>query len=184
MPKSSSFSTRSTRLRNELRNECGISVAFDPASPPAAPDIRKFSAIWDTGATNSVIMQRVVDALGLVPIGMADVGGMHGVGRCEVYLVNIYLPNGVSFAGVQVTKGGIASCDMLVGMDIIATGDFAVTNFDGKTIFCFRHPSLAAIDFVAEHQAALQKEQMLAQAQARRQPSQKFKHREQKKKRK
>lgn len=184
MPKSSSFSTRSNGLRNELRNECGISVAFDPASPPTAPDIKKFSAIWDTGATNSVIMQRVVDALGLIPIGIANVGGIHGVGRCEVYLVNVYLPNGVNFSGVQVTKGNIGGCDMLVGMDIISTGDFVVTNFEGKTIFCFRHPSSAAIDFVAEHQVALQREQVVAQAQARRQPLQKFKHRQKKKGRK
>ena len=35
-------------------------------------------------------------------------------------------------------------------MDIIGTGDFAVTNLDGKTVFTFRIPSAERIDFVKE----------------------------------
>jgi uncharacterized protein YecA (UPF0149 family) len=40
---------------------------------------------------------------------------------------------------------------MLIGMDIIATGDFAITNNNNETVFSFRHPSNAIIDFVQEH---------------------------------
>jgi len=32
-------------------------------------------------------------------------------------------------------------------MDVISLGDFAVTNFNGKTMFSFRTPSMAEIDF-------------------------------------
>jgi preprotein translocase subunit SecA len=39
---------------------------------------------------------------------------------------------------------------MLIGMDIIARGDFAVTNYDGKTVFSFRMPSVEQIDFVEQ----------------------------------
>lgn len=35
-------------------------------------------------------------------------------------------------------------------MDIISRGDFAVTNFAGKTTFSFRVPSIQRIDFVEE----------------------------------
>lgn len=39
---------------------------------------------------------------------------------------------------------------MLVGMDIIGHGDFAVTNHNGKTIFTYRCPSTNQIDFVKQ----------------------------------
>ena len=39
---------------------------------------------------------------------------------------------------------------LLIGMDIIGLGDFAVTNADGKTTFSFRVPSVEEIDFVPD----------------------------------
>ena len=39
---------------------------------------------------------------------------------------------------------------MLIGMDIISKGDFAVSNFDGNTVFTFRYPSNSEINFVKE----------------------------------
>ena len=38
--------------------------------------------------------------------------------------------------------------DVLIGMDIIGSGDFAITNHKGKTVFSFRIPSIGRIDFV------------------------------------
>ena len=37
--------------------------------------------------------------------------------------------------------------DMPIGMDIISKGDFAVSNFEGKTWFAFQTPSQGHIDF-------------------------------------
>ena len=48
---------------------------------------------------------------------------------------------------VGVTKGVLAGCDVLIGMDIINTGDFEVTQKEGKTTFSFRNPSAEEIDF-------------------------------------
>ena len=42
--------------------------------------------------------------------------------------------------------------DVLIGMDIISLGDFAITNVGGKTTFSFRFPSIAEIDFVKDSQ--------------------------------
>ena len=118
-----------------------------------------FDAIWDTGATNSVITQAVVDACGLVATGIAKVRDAHGERQVETYLVNIGLPNQVNFFAVRVTKGSLydenigrnplRDSDMLIGMDIINSGDFAVTNHNGRTRFSYRYPSIAPIDFVA-----------------------------------
>jgi hypothetical protein len=108
----------------------------------------QFDAIWDTGATNCVISQAVIDQCGLVATGITQVHGVHGPAQSETYLVNIGLPNAVLFPGVRVTRGELVSgADMLIGMDIINRGDFAVTNYGGLTKFSFRVPSQEHIDF-------------------------------------
>ena len=111
----------------------------------------QFDAIWDTRATNSVITQDVVDACGLAATRMAKVYHVDGSSLVETYLVNIGLSNNVSYHGVRVTKGNLPNgADILIGMNIINTGDFAVTNFNGITKFSFRVPSVEHIDFVEE----------------------------------
>ena len=47
-------------------------------------------------------------------------------------------------------QGAFVEFDVLIGMDIITQGDFAVTNRCGRTKFSFRFPSQADIDFVSE----------------------------------
>jgi len=132
-----------------LRNRCTISRAWNPVTGGTSPALVAFDAIWDTGATNSVITQAVVDACALVASGMVLVHSVHGPQEAETYLVNIGLPNNVVFHGVRVTKGNFAGAGILIGMDIITQGDFAVTNRNG-TMFSFRVPSQQSIDFVAE----------------------------------
>lgn len=39
-------------------------------------------------------------------------------------------------------------------MDIIGQGDFAVTNYQGKTVFSFRMPAAECIDFVKQKDPA------------------------------
>ena len=135
---------------NVLKNECAISPAWNPTKGGTAPKLVEFVAIWDTGATNSVITQKVIDDCGLAPTGMTKVRGVHGVSQSETYLVNIALPDKVVFAGMRVTKGDFTGGDILIGMDIINRGDFAVTNHDGTTRFSYRVPSQGYIDFVEE----------------------------------
>ncbi len=123
---------------------------FDSQIPTRSAE---FVAIWDTGATASVITQKVIDELGLATFGIATVNGVHGSNETTRHVVGITLPNGVSFAPVEVTCGVLGDFDVLIGMDIIATGSFAVTNLNGKTTMTFSHPSLKTIDFVAQYPA-------------------------------
>lgn len=112
----------------------------------------QFKAIWDTGATNTVISQKVVNGCGLKPIGMAKVSTASQKDfETNAYLVSIFLPNKVCLSQLRVTEGVIAGgADILIGMDIISRGDFAVTQFGGTTKLSFRMPSVANIDFVEE----------------------------------
>ena len=153
MPDWLAFTSKSNGVANVLKTGCKVCVAYDPASPPnPVPTPLDFSAIWDTGATNSVVTMDVVNACGLKPIGIAQSHGAHGVKTVDVYLVNILLPNSVLAYSIRVGLGDLPSgSHVLIGMDIISQGDFAVTNFQGLTWFSFRCPSQAHIDYVEVH---------------------------------
>ena len=153
MQQSQSFTLKGTGILLVLQTPCGICAAFDPAiTPPPHPQLQQFQGIWDTGATASVITEDVVQRCGLKPTGMTQVHGVHGTELTETFLVNIQLPNGVHFKNVRVSKGKLAGgAHALIGMDIITTGDFCITNKGGITTFTFRHPSIAAVDYVKEY---------------------------------
>lgn len=122
-----------------------------PQSGLPAPKIEEgFRAIWDTGATNSVIMQPVIDKCGLQATGMARVQHAQGAADCETFLVNIGLPNKVMVTAVRVTRGDLPDTDVLIGMDVINLGDFSVTNVNGITKCSFRFPSIEHVDYVQE----------------------------------
>jgi len=145
---SRAFTSVYNGMSNVLINDVGVIEAFDPriTSPPQST--KSFKAVWDTGATNSAISSRVVAECQLVPSGKINVSTPSGSSITNTYLVNILLPNGVGVTGVRVSEAILAGIeDVLIGMDIIGTGDFAVSNKDGKTVFTFRFPSSDRIDF-------------------------------------
>jgi hypothetical protein len=107
-------------------------------------------AVWDTGATGSVITQSIVDHLQIEPITMTIVHGVNTSAPSLVYLVDFYLPMNVVVSGLNVTLAKLVGIDLLIGMDVINMGDFAITNRGGKTKMSFRMPSQADIDYVKE----------------------------------
>ncbi len=64
-----------------------------------------------------------------------------------MYLISLTLESQAKFPILEAVEGHILGSDVLIGMDVITQGDFAITNKDGKTTFSFRSPSLAKIDF-------------------------------------
>ena len=153
------FTTKYKGIARVLLNEVYIAQAINLSSVPKSPSpekfgAKKFNAIWDTGATNTVITQKVVSDCSLKPIGMTKVQTAKGESSSSVYFASIFLPNRVAIPQLRVTEGIIAGdAEVLIGMDIISHGDFAVTNKDGKTIFSFRLPSIERIDFVEQTQS-------------------------------
>lgn len=148
------FTLSFDQLVNRLISDAGITEAFDPKTDPTThPKPLPVKALWDTGATSSVVTPWVVKDLGLSPVGKSFLN--HGGGRSEqmIYVVNLYLPNGVGFVGVPVAemdKIEDSGFGIIIGMDIIASGDFSLTNFQRKTCFSFRVPSQQRVDYVVE----------------------------------
>lgn len=137
---------RASRIISDVR----VSIAFDPTSPSARPPTRNTTALWDTGANRSVITRKTADDLQLVPTGVIRVRHAGGVSNHRSYVVNLLLPNNVTMAGVLVTEcdDAAGSFGVIIGMDIICAGDFAISNHQGNTVMSFRVPSFELIDFL------------------------------------
>ncbi|MBA3053181.1 retropepsin-like domain-containing protein [bacterium] len=100
-----------------------------------------FKAIWDTGATNTVITDKVAKEVSLSPTGMAETHGVHGKSQVNTFIVDILLPNRVCIPNIRVSEGKLLDeIDVLIGMDIIQVGDFAISNANGKTLFSYCLP--------------------------------------------
>lgn len=140
------FTTYYNGLSNRLINEaCIISNG---------EEMKTSSAQWDTGATITCIAQTVVDRLGLKPIGQNIIKTPSGDSIVNTYIIDLKLKNNVTVKDIIVIDSeiGAQGIDVLIGMDVIRHGDFAVTNLGGKTVFTFRTPSVESIDFVKQIQ--------------------------------
>jgi predicted aspartyl protease len=108
--------------------------------------------LWDTGSTNTSISKGLARHLGLKSIDMCNVSGVMGIHPSVVYQIDILLPSNVGISDVRVAEfQDNGAFEILIGMDIIDLGDFAISNNGGKSIVSFRiPPSDCVIDFVRE----------------------------------
>lgn len=114
----------------------------------AIKESRELKAIWDTGAFGTSITPRLADELGLIQSSETTIIGVTGSCLSRVFLISLFLPNGVIIPELEVSEcPGDIGCDMLIGMDVITRGDFAISHKGGKTVFSYRVPSLERIDF-------------------------------------
>lgn len=148
-----SFTQLYKGITNSLRTDVEIGTAFNHLEVRGRDRVRfvKFKALWDTGAEKSVITKRVADALGLSATGQINVCHANGTTVVNTYFVSIGLPNRVVFPLLCVSEGVLSGFDVLIGMDIISRGDFAITCSHGVTKFTFQYPSTHDFDFVAEN---------------------------------
>lgn len=112
--------------------------------------VKKWIAIWDTGATTTCITAKVANELGLIPTGTATTSTAGGDKECNTYCIDILLPNNILINNLTVFEVHLNDGNVLIGMDIIKYGDFTISNYNGKTKLSFRIPSLQETDYVKE----------------------------------
>lgn len=94
-------------------------------------------ALWDTGATVTVVSEILIDQLGLVPTGVKKVAGYDGKPMLRnVYKVDIMLDADMRFS-VNAIEAPLITTDVLIGMDIIVQGDFCLERCNDDQILRF-----------------------------------------------
>jgi hypothetical protein len=152
LPNYRAFTLKANGIANRIITEVKVSAAYDPVSGSAPPNLFGTTALWDTGATSSVITKATADALGLAPVGLVKVKHAGGESDQNSHIVNFYLPNLVAVSGVLVSEcpDVDGTFGAIIGMDIIGRGDLSISNVKNQTWMSFRFPSTRAVDFVAD----------------------------------
>ena len=150
------FTQKYNGVTNQIVSPIGLTPAFDPKDYPdgSMPYVMiQKNALWDTGATGSVLTAATVKELKLIATGTTTLNHAGGATQSNTYLVNFYLPNHVMVFGIPVSEceDMVGNFGAIIGMDIIARGDFSITNVNQKTWVSFRIPSMQSIDYVEEH---------------------------------
>lgn len=112
----------------------------------------KVKALIDTGANGSCISRRLVEACRLEKKSAITVFSIQGESEVPVYEVDFTLPNGMKFENIPVMEiPGSKKFDVIIGMNILAQCDVALTNDENGLVFSMRCPSRnQAIDFCEE----------------------------------
>ena len=123
-------------------------MTFDPDSRTPRPDIYWTSALWDTGSSDCFISRSCAENLNLGIIDKTWVENPQGRSYENVYYATLFLPS-KHYIEVELTECHSLSSifEVIIGMNVIAKGDFAITGTSGKTKFSFRLPSQSNIDF-------------------------------------
>lgn len=135
------FKIEYDRIARELRT--GVYVSVEKFTPAIKPNMIQCSAIWDTGATSTVISPAMVGRLGLhgQEIDQVTVRGVNSSSKHYAYLLrSLLLPNNVVIQNINVIESEVHNADMLIGMDLITNGDFTISHHGKKTTFCFSMP--------------------------------------------
>ena len=141
------FSTDFQSRKFEIVTPCEVKNSY-----AASDSIFRGNALWDTGATHSVIGLQTVEPLGLIPIAQQAIIGVHGEQEAWIYVVDILLPNNVVYQNCEVAGAAIGGHDLLVGMDIIGMGDFSVCG--GRFVSYCAPPFEKPVNFVERAERA------------------------------
>ncbi len=141
------FTIHHAEIVDAIFTEAKIALALD--ENPSSGDGVTTKALWDTGATNTCISDRLARKLSLEAVDFAHVATASGIEHVPTYLAHVFLPKGLVFKNWELMQFQYTDdeSDLIIGMDIITKGDFSITNFDGRTVCSFRIPSQHLVDF-------------------------------------
>jgi hypothetical protein len=152
-PPFQAFTIKHTNIVDRIITDVKLSQAHNPSVTPISQmNLFSTTALWDTGATKSVITQATASSIDLVPVGSTNVNHAGGSSFSNTYLVNIFLPNMVGIVGVLVSEcpNITGNFGAIIGMDIISGGDLSITNANSNTWMTFRYPSYKTCDYVVD----------------------------------
>lgn len=115
---------------------------------PMPPTAIKCRAKWDTGCNMTCITHDIANRLNLSTYRQWEVRTPDGLSRMEgSTLISMMIPTGQVVPSIEVCVAHMVDADILVGMDIIAQGDFALSHTStGEVIMSICFPPLMTLD--------------------------------------
>ena len=90
-------------------------------------DIKIYKVLWDTGATESLISNKVIKELKLNKVGEVEVSTINGIIKTNRYECGLLLENHSKSIKVNPAEFSYRKeCDVIIGMDIIQYGLFVL----------------------------------------------------------
>ena len=113
-----------TIVNNKILTKVGISKQNFPDS------LREYTALWDTGSTETFISTRVASELNLKIVWTGTMTVADGREKTtNIYDCNILLPGHNQAVSNRVPSfDKRPECDVIIGMDIIKSGEFVIKN--------------------------------------------------------
>lgn len=138
-------------LTGKFEQFCGriVSPATLRAPIPGSPLTLTVRAVWDTGASRSLLSRRVADLLSLSYIGQLNMRTpFNAEYKCDCSQVDVIIVLGASFITLPVVVADCPhsdrDCDLLLGLDFITLGDFALSHYRGELYMSFVYPPIGA----------------------------------------
>jgi len=98
-------------------------------------------ALVDTGSTICGITKKLVNTMGLKPVGEDRFIDAAIDYTAPIYVLDVIFPKDKIFENIETAEvRGNHSCDFIIGMNILSLGDMALTSAGGKMCFSFISP--------------------------------------------
>jgi predicted aspartyl protease len=135
--------------RHAIVIDIKIAIPAPFAGVPPGKKMIDTKALVDTGASGSCISERLAAAAKLVSFTRTNARTAKGPSIVPVYHLDVLMPNKVMFPNMSICEFCEGDdFDFIIGMDILTSGDMAITNANNETVFSFRiPPDMAHIDF-------------------------------------
>jgi hypothetical protein len=145
---SDSFTIKTRKNELFLTTSVGISTPFDETHIKRIPKPYWTAALWDTGATHCSITASLAKELDLIPASKVRVEHAKGVSYENLYFLTLHVTKKY-YVEIELTECQSVSnnFEIIIGMNVISHGDFALTSKNGIITFSFRLPSSTHIDF-------------------------------------
>jgi hypothetical protein len=88
-PKFQAFTMKAQGVVDAIVSDVQVLPGFDPAQPPnPIPPATAVKALWDTGASKSVLSTVLIQQMGLAAVGTGEVHHGDGKSTRNTYMVN------------------------------------------------------------------------------------------------
>lgn len=139
--KSFAYTARFPIYRDRIASRVFISSMRDGVNNPAS-----FMCLWDTGASMTLVSTHVAEALRLAILDETVTirSGLGSKAKIEVRTAYLHVVLGAIplelKVGVVDMPGSDSDIDVVLGMDLISQGSFAISYDGGQLLFSFCYP--------------------------------------------